>query len=550
MLTPQASSLQDEIVLARFDGGTVTLLDLAPSAAPPQGGTSEITGTQQPSLEQQASCRNEIETIALDHYLAAQFNPEEEPRFEEWSRVLRWDVEVLALEKALRTDAEPTDEGIEAALASSPLAKPTPKRWQLRSLFRRVEPSASEEERSLALQLMNELRQRIEKGEDFSALALQYSESSNRLRGGKIGWVRAEDLAPPVATAVARLETGQVTPPIEVADGLTMVQLLGVLPEQPPDLDLARRRVRGRLQREALEQQHSALRTRLLDEARVTYSKTSDPAHSKSLARYRVSETTSSVSEEALQAYLQFRRNYRPLAELPADRLRFFLDERILLELEASEARRRHLVDKNSERDLERDLQALRASSALSVLVERRVTTPEPAKIAAYYAEHVDQLGRAKTVYVRALEAPADGSQPRTFYERMRQVGLQAQAGEATFEEAATALGSGATIRDLGWLTDDQMWMLGPAPFDALQELEVGQVTATVQEGRRLLILQARDIRASSTPSLEEAREQISVILRNQQRAQLRRVLREELRRTARIELTPQGEARCGVDPS
>jgi parvulin-like peptidyl-prolyl isomerase len=548
---------QGEVVLARFlDGGTVTLLDLASAATPPQGGTAALIGAPQPSSERQvASCRNEIETVALNHYLAAEFNPAEEPRFEEWSRILRWNVEVAGLEKALRNAAEPTERAIDAALASSPLAKPTPKRWQLRSLFRRVAPSASEEERSKALQLMNDLRQRIEEGEDFSSLALQYSESSNRLRNGKVGWVRAEDLAPSVATAVARLETGQLTPPIEVAGGLTLLQLLGVLAEQPPDLELARRRVRGRLQREALERERSALRTRLMDEARVTYSKASAPGHSKplaryrALARYRVSETTSSLSEEALQAYLQYRRQYRPLAELSAERLRSLVDERILLELEASEARRRHLLDANSERKLERDLHALRASSALAVLVERRVTTPEPAEVSAYYAEHLDQLGRGKTVHVRVLEAPVDGSRPRSFYERMRQVGLQAQAGETTFEEAATTLSPAAAMRDLGWLTDDQMWMLGPTAFDAVRGLQVGQVTATVQEGRRLLILQALDISAPSTPALEEAREQISVVLRNQQRARLRRDVREELLRTAKIKLTPQGEARCGLDP-
>jgi hypothetical protein len=538
-------------VLARFDGGAVTVRDLAGTV-----GREPVAAGGPAGARRSALCRREIEGLALEHYLAARFDPRDEPRFAAWSQILTWDAEAGALERALTAAAEPSVEQVEAALAGSPLAQPVPRRWRLQSLFLRVEPSAPADERAAVLARMAELRQRIVEGADFSALARQYSDSSSRHHGGKIGAVRLEELAPPVAAAVATLAPGQLTPPIEIDDGVTFVKLLEILPAAPPDLELARRRIRGRLQREALERQREALDARLLTEAGLDRSLPAPPATphlaaSSGLASYRVGGQVRVLRSDELQAYLQYRRILQPLAELPPEQIQSYVDERVLLELRAAEARRRGLASAPAlHAAVERQLVTLRSGSALAARVERLVQEPAAAAVEAYYASHAEQLRPAEAVRLRALEAPLDGSLPASFYQRMRQLGERAHAGTVTFEQAAAALAPGAEVRELGWLSEDQLWLLGAASFEALRPLAAGQMTPLVQERRRLQILQVIEQRRAAVPPLAEARGRIAAILRNEQRARLRRTLRAELIEQAQIRLTAEGEARCGLGES
>jgi peptidyl-prolyl cis-trans isomerase SurA len=70
-----------------------------------------------------------------------------------------------------------------------------------------------------ATQILEQLR----KGGSFVAYARQYSESSTAPVGGDLGWVRPEMLPDPLAEVVRNLAPGQVSAPIAVPGGVSIV---------------------------------------------------------------------------------------------------------------------------------------------------------------------------------------------------------------------------------------------------------------------------------------------------------------------------------------
>ncbi|MEO7410535.1 MAG: peptidylprolyl isomerase, partial [Sphingomicrobium sp.] len=65
----------------------------------------------------------------------------------------------------------------------------------------------------------------LKKGGSFVAYARQYSESSTAPVGGDLGWVRPEMLPDPLAVAIRNLAPGQISTPIAIPGGVSIVAL-------------------------------------------------------------------------------------------------------------------------------------------------------------------------------------------------------------------------------------------------------------------------------------------------------------------------------------
>lgn len=63
------------------------------------------------------------------------------------------------------------------------------------------------------------------KGADFADLALRYSDGPEATKGGSLGFVRQGELLPPIERALATLEVGKITEPIEAPLGLHIIRL-------------------------------------------------------------------------------------------------------------------------------------------------------------------------------------------------------------------------------------------------------------------------------------------------------------------------------------
>jgi len=92
----------------------------------------------------------------------------------------------------------------------------------------------------------NKIIEQLHKGASFVAYARQFSEASTAAVGGDLGWVRAEQLPDPLGHAAQTLQPGQVSDPIAVPGGYSIIALVDkrqVLTVDPRDAVLALKQI-------------------------------------------------------------------------------------------------------------------------------------------------------------------------------------------------------------------------------------------------------------------------------------------------------------------
>lgn len=99
--------------------------------------------------------------------------------------------------------------------------------------------------RALAEQLYNSLSQ----GGDFGEAVSSFSRAPSAARGGDVGWVTTQQMPPNLLNAVQNMQVGDVSRPLDVAGGLSLVKIVdkratGASQTVDPQL---RERVRSRL---------------------------------------------------------------------------------------------------------------------------------------------------------------------------------------------------------------------------------------------------------------------------------------------------------------
>lgn len=72
---------------------------------------------------------------------------------------------------------------------------------------------------------VDRVMEQLRKGGSFVAYARQYSEASTAAVGGDLGWVRAEQLPDAIAAVLPQMQPGQVSPPIAVPGGYSIIAL-------------------------------------------------------------------------------------------------------------------------------------------------------------------------------------------------------------------------------------------------------------------------------------------------------------------------------------
>ncbi len=74
--------------------------------------------------------------------------------------------------------------------------------------------------------LARKLSRELNRGGNFNAAVGRYSRAASARRGGRLGWVSAATLPPAVAAQVLALQPGEVTAPIPIQRGVTILKLL------------------------------------------------------------------------------------------------------------------------------------------------------------------------------------------------------------------------------------------------------------------------------------------------------------------------------------
>jgi peptidyl-prolyl cis-trans isomerase SurA len=126
-----------------------------------------------------------------------------------WSRLQRAKIE---------SSVSVGDDEVKAVLDRMNAAKGT-EEFRVGEIFL---PATSGNE-SQALANANQILQQLRNGASFAGYARQYSEASTAAVGGDLGWVRPEQLPEPLAGQLRSMAPGQISNPIQVAGGFSII---------------------------------------------------------------------------------------------------------------------------------------------------------------------------------------------------------------------------------------------------------------------------------------------------------------------------------------
>jgi peptidyl-prolyl cis-trans isomerase SurA len=132
------------------------------------------------------------------------------------------------IDRQVRRKVNVTDEDVERYYKINSKNYRSAERARIRHILLALPEDAPPERVQSAMEKAKELYDRIEAGEDFAALAREYSEGAGRTEGGEIGWVKKGTLILGIEeVAFQKLSVGQVSEPFRTSMGVHIVKLEG-----------------------------------------------------------------------------------------------------------------------------------------------------------------------------------------------------------------------------------------------------------------------------------------------------------------------------------
>jgi peptidyl-prolyl cis-trans isomerase SurA len=97
--------------------------------------------------------------------------------------------------------------------------------YDLSHILITVSSSASVKQIENAENLVSDIYQRVANGENFATLAVEFSQGQQTLNGGRLGWLKGEQLPTIFIQAASQLEKGEVSQPFRSSSGFHLILL-------------------------------------------------------------------------------------------------------------------------------------------------------------------------------------------------------------------------------------------------------------------------------------------------------------------------------------
>lgn len=107
-----------------------------------------------------------------------------------------------------------------------------PEQVHVRLILATMDPKAKPEEQQKAQQKIEMVEKRLKAGEDFGALAEQFSDDMYRINGGDLGWVHRGRLEPEYEKVIFALPVGKASDTFRTPEGYAVVKVEGREPSR------------------------------------------------------------------------------------------------------------------------------------------------------------------------------------------------------------------------------------------------------------------------------------------------------------------------------
>jgi peptidyl-prolyl cis-trans isomerase C len=123
-----------------------------------------------------------------------------------------------------------TDEESKTFYDTNPQLFQPPERVKASHILIKVDEGASEEKKAEALKKIKEIQQKVQKGEDFAALAKTYSEGPSAPRGGDLNYFGRGQMVKPFEDAAFSMKPNETSDIVETKFGYHLIKVVDKQP--------------------------------------------------------------------------------------------------------------------------------------------------------------------------------------------------------------------------------------------------------------------------------------------------------------------------------
>jgi peptidyl-prolyl cis-trans isomerase SurA len=140
---------------------------------------------------------------------------------------------------------------------------------QLAHIFLPLADNTSPEERLRLKKLIEEIHDRLIKGEDFAELALKFSQDASASQGGNLGMFVLEELDPSLRNVITTLKPGEFSSVLQSANGWQIVKLIDVKGAKEFSYAEAKDRIQEHLFQEEVDKRFSLWLQKIKDRSYI-----------------------------------------------------------------------------------------------------------------------------------------------------------------------------------------------------------------------------------------------------------------------------------------
>ncbi|UCF93400.1 MAG: peptidylprolyl isomerase [Desulfobacterales bacterium] len=133
----------------------------------------------------------------------------------------------------------------------------------------KVEPNADESQKKEARKKIEEVQSKVKKGEDFAALAKEFSEGPSNVKGGDLGYFGHGQMVEPFDKAAFALKPNEVSDIVETRFGYHLIKVYDKKPEKTLAYEEVKERLVEKLKQDKAQQELRQYIDRLKKDAKI-----------------------------------------------------------------------------------------------------------------------------------------------------------------------------------------------------------------------------------------------------------------------------------------
>jgi len=179
----------------------------------------------------------------------------------------------LALKKLIEDEVAPkvtvSDSDIRAFYENNPETFKQPERVKASHILIKVDPKADASQKAEAQKKIDLVQAKLQKGEDFGALAKEYSEGPTGPKGGDLGYFTRGQMVKPFEEAAFAMKPGEVSGMVETRFGYHLIKVTDKTPEGTMPYDDVKERLGEFLKQQKIQEEINVYVKSLEEKAKI-----------------------------------------------------------------------------------------------------------------------------------------------------------------------------------------------------------------------------------------------------------------------------------------